>query len=210
MQQPSTQGTEDFTARVSTSRGLLTCQSGWASLNHPHEGPENLWASKSTDSLVNWKFSALQMAFMATNFKRGSVTEKEGLVKRATKVIVSPSFKSTNLRTAAGAFCLAILSCLPQTESNAAAADQAQQPSAGHQKSSVFCGLGDLPGGTFESHAWGVSANGKVVVGSSCSQNGQEEAFRWTLEGGMEGLGGFRDDKQAPLVKARRHVVVNP
>ena len=40
-------------------------------------------------------------------------------------------------------------------------------------------GLGDLPGGTFESSAWGVSADGSVVVGASNSASG-DEAFRWT------------------------------
>jgi probable HAF family extracellular repeat protein len=52
----------------------------------------------------------------------------------------------------------------------------------------VMTGLGDLPGGGFDSRATGVSADGKVVVGASESAHG-EEAFRWTLAGGMEGLG---------------------
>lgn len=37
--------------------------------------------------------------------------------------------------------------------------------------------LGDLPGGSFESKATGVSADGKTVVGTSMSTNGVE-AFR--------------------------------
>jgi probable HAF family extracellular repeat protein len=49
-------------------------------------------------------------------------------------------------------------------------------------------GLGDLPGGTFDSQARGVSANGSVVVGQSNSASGRE-AFRWTSAGGMVGLG---------------------
>ena len=51
-----------------------------------------------------------------------------------------------------------------------------------------FRGLGDLPGGPFFSAALGVSADGKVVVGTSRSSNGYE-AFRWTAEAGMQGLG---------------------
>jgi len=49
-------------------------------------------------------------------------------------------------------------------------------------------GLGDLSGGTFESLANGVSADGSVVVGQGASASGYE-AFRWTSGGGMVGLG---------------------
>ncbi len=63
--------------------------------------------------------------------------------------------------------------------------------------SPTFLGLGCLPGNfTPESHAWGVSADGKIVVGSSSSKNGNEEAFRWTKADGMQALGGLRDDKK--------------
>lgn len=50
-------------------------------------------------------------------------------------------------------------------------------------------GLGYLPGATFfDSTAYGVNRDGSVVVGESRSVNGKE-AFRWTLEGGMQALG---------------------
>ena len=52
-----------------------------------------------------------------------------------------------------------------------------------------FQGLGDLPGGIFHSLAYGVSANGSVVVGRGNSANGFE-ASRWTQATGMVGLGG--------------------
>ncbi len=59
-----------------------------------------------------------------------------------------------------------------------------------------FSGLGDLAGGTFESHATGVSADGSVVVGYGVSAASvptafysTHEAFRWTQAGGMAGLG---------------------
>ncbi|MCP5069648.1 MAG: hypothetical protein GY946_24035 [bacterium] len=52
----------------------------------------------------------------------------------------------------------------------------------------MFMGLGDLPGGLFSSHATGVSADGSVVVGGSTSGAGSQ-AFRWTQDGGMVGLG---------------------
>ncbi len=48
--------------------------------------------------------------------------------------------------------------------------------------------LGDLPGGSFESGATGVSSDGQVVVGYSSSTSGYE-AFRWISAGGMIGLG---------------------
>lgn len=52
----------------------------------------------------------------------------------------------------------------------------------------TFQGLGDLYGGSFYSQAYGISADGTVVVGASNSASGQE-AFRWTRAGGMTGLG---------------------
>ena len=51
-----------------------------------------------------------------------------------------------------------------------------------------MAGLGDLPGGVFGSDAWGVSADGSVVVGGSYSASGIGEAFRWE-NGVMTGLG---------------------
>jgi probable HAF family extracellular repeat protein len=56
-----------------------------------------------------------------------------------------------------------------------------------------FTGLGYLPGGDWESGALGISANGQVVVGYSISEaaDWDWEAFRWTLQGGMVGLGGL-------------------
>jgi len=49
-------------------------------------------------------------------------------------------------------------------------------------------GLGDLPGGMIYSNAFGVSADGSVVVGYSDSAFGGE-GFRWTQATGMVGLG---------------------
>ncbi len=48
----------------------------------------------------------------------------------------------------------------------------------------TFTALNDLPGGEFNSLAYGISADGSVVVGFSESANGYE-AFRWTRHGGM-------------------------
>lgn len=48
--------------------------------------------------------------------------------------------------------------------------------------------IGDLPGGIFASYAYGMSGDGQVVVGVSESAQGQQ-AFRWTLAGGMQGMG---------------------
>lgn len=67
----------------------------------------------------------------------------------------------------------------------AAAAFMAQTATA----EPVFQGLGTLPGsGSFMSRANAVSADGTTVVGASQSVAGIE-AFRWTFEGGMVGLG---------------------
>jgi len=51
-----------------------------------------------------------------------------------------------------------------------------------------FRGLGDLPGGAFESRAMEVSDDGTIVVGWSASGNGHE-AFRWSASEGMMPLG---------------------
>lgn len=56
--------------------------------------------------------------------------------------------------------------------------------------SATFVPLGDIPGGTLGSYARAVSANGKVVVGSSGSPFAEsDEAFRWTGPTGMLGIG---------------------
>jgi probable HAF family extracellular repeat protein len=47
--------------------------------------------------------------------------------------------------------------------------------------------LGTLPGSD-QSWAFGVSADGSVVVGYAYNAEGQERAFRWTAAGGMEDL----------------------
>ena len=53
-----------------------------------------------------------------------------------------------------------------------------------------FMGLGDLPGGSFHSEAWGVSADGSTVVGASIVNGnvlfgGTYAAFRWTAATGI-------------------------
>ena len=53
-------------------------------------------------------------------------------------------------------------------------------------------GLGDFPGGDFRSWAFGVSADGSVLVGYGETSVGWE-AFRWTHEAGMAGLGRLAD-----------------
>jgi probable HAF family extracellular repeat protein len=51
-----------------------------------------------------------------------------------------------------------------------------------------FLGLGDLPGGGFNSIASSLSSDGSIVVGYGTTSQG-EQAFRWTKETGMVGLG---------------------
>jgi probable HAF family extracellular repeat protein len=62
-----------------------------------------------------------------------------------------------------------------------------------------FQGLGDLPGGTDYSCAWGASGDGSVVVGWSSSASADKEAFRWTSAGGMVGLGDLPGGKYYSL-----------
>ncbi len=71
-------------------------------------------------------------------------------------------------------------------------------------------GLGDLPGGDFNSFATAVSADGSVIVGYSSSASGPE-AFRWTAAEGMVGLGdlpGGEFDSRAFAVSADGSVIV--
>lgn len=67
-------------------------------------------------------------------------------------------------------------------------------------RAASFQGLGDLPGGDYSSNASGISADGKVVVGSSVvrlshglpsdpSSDTGLSAFYWTTDTGMVGLG---------------------
>ena len=48
--------------------------------------------------------------------------------------------------------------------------------------------MGDLPGGSTHSRAFGVSADGNTIVGESNSANGRE-AFRYIIGSGIAGLG---------------------
>ncbi len=52
----------------------------------------------------------------------------------------------------------------------------------------MFTGLGDLSGGHYDSYANGISPDGSTVAGYSKASSGTE-AFRWTIEEGMVGLG---------------------
>lgn len=54
-------------------------------------------------------------------------------------------------------------------------------------------GIGDLPGGEFQSYAASVSANGSVIVGTGTEQivGNLLDAFRWTSESGIQPLGHF-------------------
>jgi len=73
-----------------------------------------------------------------------------------------------------------------------------------------FQGLGDMPGGVFNSRAFDVSADGSTVVGYSISASGTE-AFRWTLSGGMVGLGdlpGSSFESKANAVSADGSTIV--
>jgi probable HAF family extracellular repeat protein len=67
--------------------------------------------------------------------------------------------------------------------------------------------LGTLGGS--ESMAWGVSADGSVVVGSARNAAGQERAFRWTAARGMQDLGTLGGNwSEATAVSADGSVVV--
>ena len=62
----------------------------------------------------------------------------------------------------------------------------------------MFQGLGDLPGGGFNSEAYAIAADGSAVVGQSKGDFplSEWEAFRWTSDAGMTGLGDLPGDRQ--------------
>jgi probable HAF family extracellular repeat protein len=74
-------------------------------------------------------------------------------------------------------------------------------------------GLGDFPGGVTNSNAYGVSPDGRFIVGYGCPGTFDpytHEAFRWTEQGGLEHLGfapGLRNSA-AYAVSADGNVVV--
>jgi probable HAF family extracellular repeat protein len=71
-------------------------------------------------------------------------------------------------------------------------------------------GLGDLPGGVYQSWGFGVSDDGAVVVGTSLSESGNE-AFRWDRSTGMVALGDLPDgdfDSRARDASADGSVIV--
>jgi probable HAF family extracellular repeat protein len=88
---------------------------------------------------------------------------------------------------------LAILGALIALLTIGVAAETASTaPAAAPSRGASFQGLGDLPGGTIESLALRVSADGSVVVGNGATASGQQ-AFRWTQREGMVSLGNLPD-----------------
>ena len=97
-----------------------------------------------------------------------------------------------------------------------------KKPSAG-RAAAAWSGLGDLSGGDFESSADAVSADGSVVVGYGTrgTSASSREAFRWTSDGGMVGLGylpgGFfysvglrRQRRRLGCRRLKRHLRLRP
>ena len=73
-------------------------------------------------------------------------------------------------------------------EANVLRAQDAHVESVGSTGAPAFLLLGELSGGSYYSSARSVSRNAMVIVGTSNSANGPE-AFRWTPETGIVGLG---------------------
>ena len=68
-------------------------------------------------------------------------------------------------------------------------------------------GLGDLPGGNFESIALGVSADGSRIVGEGLNPDlPGYQASLWTEETGMVGLGVLLDDPSGPSSSTARAI----
>ena len=84
----------------------------------------------------------------------------------------------------------------------AAAALIALPLSAAHAQSRAsFQGIGMFRTASPGSQAWGISADGKTIVGQSVSDPGPQ-AFRWTAGDGMVGLGDLSGGPFASLASA--------
>lgn len=81
---------------------------------------------------------------------------------------------------------------IPITLLAASAVAQNTHPAPAPARAASFQGLGDFPGGTFESQGLRVSADGSVVVGNGTTDSGKQ-AFRWTQREGMVSLGNLPD-----------------
>lgn len=57
----------------------------------------------------------------------------------------------------------------------------------------IFTGIGDLPGGSFDSYAHEVSPDGSTVVGYGTTAQGREP-IRWTQANGIQSLGSVQED----------------
>lgn len=66
--------------------------------------------------------------------------------------------------------------------------------------------IGDLPGGPVNARAMGVSGDGTVIVGYGSRSDVYDEAFRWTKEEGMVGLG-FRRSAALGISRDGKYVV---
>ena len=71
----------------------------------------------------------------------------------------------------------------------------------------AFTGLGDLPGGSYESRPYAISGDGSTVVGYS-RDDGGKRAFIWTADEGMVSLGTLGGSSQAHGVSDDGSVVV--
>jgi uncharacterized membrane protein len=93
---------------------------------------------------------------------------------------------------ALGALDLTLMRCYPASVNAAGTvlvgnSLSALGPQAFRWENNTFVGLGDLPGGVFQSTASAVSADGNTIVGNGRTAAGME-AFVWTAEFGMESL----------------------
>jgi len=85
-----------------------------------------------------------------------------------------------------------------------AAATAATATSETARRAASFGGLGDLPRGAAKSYAYGVSANGRFVVGDSVSSR-EREAFLWSAETGMALIGDLPEAaSRVPRAPSRR------
>jgi hypothetical protein len=62
-----------------------------------------------------------------------------------------------------------------------------------------FRGIGDLPGGRFQSEALGISDDGKMIMGRSSSARFEEEGFRSTVRDSVIALQALQGPAGAPV-----------
>jgi hypothetical protein len=183
---PISPGDYDDDADVDGADFLIWQRSVGSSTNLAADGDGN--GSVGSEDYAIWRAHFGQVGAGGTTVPEPSTFALLGLV-------VAPFFGALGLKRKDGRIvasrlrALFLLSVLAAILFNSRIAQAAP---------AYFTGIGDLPGGTFDGQARGISEDGSVVVGIGNTDvvklrgyDAPWQAFQWTREGGIKGIEGF-------------------